>query len=262
MLIKIVNFWLSLPKSKRPSSKSFESVKTAVEDPLTTAKLSFFSYFASLFQPFLKKYQTSKPMVPYLYQDLIQLVRSLLGIVVKNDVLEKCTTVQQLIKINLGDKDTFKTKREELNLGFATESIIKQLVKKDSVQKNAVRNFVTNVQTCVVGTVNKIFERTPLGSIILRTAAIFNPESIMNSTNGTLLLKKLKLLLQHLVSLKLIPAHHADKAFAQLPEFISNEMKLVNGSEDIDRLDDFYFNEAKIGVYPEFASVLNQPWPS
>ena len=59
-------------------------------------------------------------MVPYLYQDLIQLVRSLLGIVVKNDVLEKCTTVQQLIKINLGDKDTFKTKREELNLGFAT----------------------------------------------------------------------------------------------------------------------------------------------
>ena len=47
----------------------------------------------------------------------------------------------------------------------------------------------------------------------------------MNSTNGTLLLKKLKLLLQHLVSLKLIPAHHADKAFAQFPEFISNEMK-------------------------------------
>ena len=80
----------------------------------------------------------------------------------KNDVLEKCITVQQLIKINLGDKDTFKTKREELNLGFATESIIKQLVKKDAVQKNAVRNFVTNVQTCVVGTVNKIFERTPL----------------------------------------------------------------------------------------------------
>ena len=254
--IKIVNFWLSLSKSKRPSSKSFESIKTAVENPLTTAKLSFFSYFASLFQPFLKKYQTSKPMVPYLYQDLIQLVRSLLGIVVKNDVLEKCTTVQQLIKINLGDKDTFKTKREELNLGFATESIIKQLVKKDSVQKNAVRNFVTNVQTCVVGTVNKIFERTPLGSIILSTAAIFNPESIMNSTNGTLLLKKLKLLLQHLVSLKLIPAHHADKAFAQFPEFISNEMKLVNGSEDIDRLDDFYFKEAKIGVYPELASVL------
>ena len=31
---------------------------------------------------------------------------------------------------------------------------------------------------------------------------------------------------------------------------------MVNGSEDIDRLDDFYFKEAKIGVYPGLASVL------
>ena len=49
---KVVAFWLKLPKSKQPKCKSFESVKEAVEDELTTAKLSFFSYLASIFQPF------------------------------------------------------------------------------------------------------------------------------------------------------------------------------------------------------------------
>ena len=56
--IKIINFWKSLPKRKQPSSKSFKNVKIAVEDVLTPAKLSFFSYVASLFELFLLKYQT------------------------------------------------------------------------------------------------------------------------------------------------------------------------------------------------------------
>ena len=49
---KVVAFWFKLPKSKQPKCKSFESVKEAAEDELTAAKLSFFSYLASIFQPF------------------------------------------------------------------------------------------------------------------------------------------------------------------------------------------------------------------
>ena len=52
-MLKIVNFWESLAASKRPSSKSYVNVNAATKDVLTTAKLSFFSYLASLFQPFL-----------------------------------------------------------------------------------------------------------------------------------------------------------------------------------------------------------------
>ena len=52
-IIKIINFWRSLPKRKHPPSKSFENLKIVVEDVLTPVKLSFFSYFVSLFEPFL-----------------------------------------------------------------------------------------------------------------------------------------------------------------------------------------------------------------
>ena len=62
-IIAISRFWENLPKNKRPSSKSYVNVKTAIADDLTVTKLTFFSYVASLMEPYLKKYQTDKPNV-------------------------------------------------------------------------------------------------------------------------------------------------------------------------------------------------------
>ena len=70
---KIVAFWLKLPESQESKCKSFESVKKAFEDELTTVKLSFFSYLASIFQPYLAKYQTQAPMIPYMYSDIVKI---------------------------------------------------------------------------------------------------------------------------------------------------------------------------------------------
>ena len=47
-LVKIFEYWLRLPKSKQPKSKSFEAVKDAIDYVFYPAKLSFFSYFAGL----------------------------------------------------------------------------------------------------------------------------------------------------------------------------------------------------------------------
>ena len=45
--LKVAAFWLKRPKSKQPKCRSFESIKEAVEDELTTAKPSFFVYHRS-----------------------------------------------------------------------------------------------------------------------------------------------------------------------------------------------------------------------
>ena len=44
-LTKIMNFWQSLPKSKRPSCKSYEHLKAATNNVLTPLKLSFFIFY-------------------------------------------------------------------------------------------------------------------------------------------------------------------------------------------------------------------------
>ena len=85
---KLFQFW-STQKGPQPcqkTTKSIINVKTALEDPLTEAKLEFFSFIASKMEPFLKKYPTNDPMIPYMYTDLKDLIKSLLKLIVKPDV--------------------------------------------------------------------------------------------------------------------------------------------------------------------------------
>ena len=98
---------MRLPKSKQPKSKSFEAVKDAIDDVLYPAKLSFASYGlnAGLIQLFLTCYQSDKPMIPFLHDNLFNLVFSLLQIVVKPDKLHECKTMSDLKKNYLGKKE-------------------------------------------------------------------------------------------------------------------------------------------------------------
>ena len=112
-LVKIFEYWLRLPKSKQPKSKSFEAVKDAIDDVLYPAKLSFVSYFAGLIQPFWTCSQSNKPMIPFLCDDIINLVFSLLQIVVKPDKLQECETMSDL------KKKWFRKKRKLVkSMGF------------------------------------------------------------------------------------------------------------------------------------------------
>ena len=85
-LLKSVIFGNLYPKESQQAK--VWKCKITVEDVLTTAKLSFFSYFASLFEPFLLKYEPQNLMLPYLYTDLVDLFRSVLKLIIKDEVLE------------------------------------------------------------------------------------------------------------------------------------------------------------------------------
>lgn len=49
---------------------SFDTIKAAIKDPLMTAKTHFFMTVARTFNPFMKKYQTDEPVMPFLAKDL------------------------------------------------------------------------------------------------------------------------------------------------------------------------------------------------
>ena len=109
-IVKMVNHWESLPKSKRPSSKSYPNVLSAVNDNLTLVNLHFFSFVAGIFQPFLIKYQSDKPMVPFVHNDLLRLVKRVLLLVLKPDVVNSCTSITALKKIDLNENANFLLK--------------------------------------------------------------------------------------------------------------------------------------------------------
>ena len=126
-IMALVKHWEAKPKSKRPSSRSYENLKVSVNDPLTVAKLQFSSFLAGVLQPFLKSYQTGEPMVLFLYNDIFSLLQQILQtVVVKPGVLINCKDFGDLMKLDLDKINTFM-KLKDRNIGFSTISTITKL---------------------------------------------------------------------------------------------------------------------------------------
>ena len=89
------------------------------------AKLNFFSYAAYIIEPFFKKFQTDKPMVPFLFFELKGIMSKLLEGVVKSSVIKSCKNIYQLEKINLCDESNLLP-LNKMNLGFAVDQAIQK----------------------------------------------------------------------------------------------------------------------------------------
>ena len=85
---KNVQFWDKLTKSEQPNSRSYSNLKNSLDDSLIHAKLKFFRYIVYIIEPFLKKIQTDKPMVSFLFFELKAVVSELLEIAVKSSVIK------------------------------------------------------------------------------------------------------------------------------------------------------------------------------
>ena len=55
-------------------SGSYDTVLAAIKDPLILAKFQFYAALARTFTPFLKKYLTDEPVLPFLPKDLTELM--------------------------------------------------------------------------------------------------------------------------------------------------------------------------------------------
>ena len=74
-IVEIVRFWQKLVPTKQPKCKSYTTLKEAASGTLMIPKLQFFTYFASVLEPFLRLYQTDAPMIPFMYFDIKNLVK-------------------------------------------------------------------------------------------------------------------------------------------------------------------------------------------
>ncbi|XP_066936367.1 uncharacterized protein [Clytia hemisphaerica] len=166
-MVKMVNHWESLSRSKRPSSKSYQNVLKGVNDYFTPAKLNFFSYLADIFKPFLTKYQkllTSKKGDEALkeYTEFIEEIRSshlndlllfdrtkmrldhfyfnVLGAAV-----EKCKSFSFVLKVVLtlshgqaAVERGFSVGKASMRINISDESIVAKKIVKDYLLSNKI----------------------------------------------------------------------------------------------------------------------------
>ena len=250
------------PLSKQPCSlqnKTMLHMKDALSDHLTTAKLHFFSFIAGKLQPFLVKYQTDKPMIPYLYRDLENVLKSLFSLIVKKNVLDDAKTGGYK-KVDLYKKDNL-VKLKNVEIGFAADHTIKQLKTKDVISSSTETEFREQCVTFVRSMIVKMLDRSPIDIAFLRYTAIFNPSNLV-SVKKEKLGKILKALLSELHNWKIIDISRGDKIIQEFNKFYDEErtqsLSSFQGfSEKEHRLDSFYFDKFQVGEkYPHLSFVL------
>ena len=121
-------------------------------------------------------------MIPYLYSDILKLIKKLMQLIVKPDLLEKCESYLDFRRIDLDDKESI-TKPKDTNIGFAARSSIPELMKNDEIRNSDVAAFFS--------------ESTKFIATIFKNASIFNPYTLRND-KVAVVQRRLNLLLTHL----------------------------------------------------------------
>ena len=75
---KVITCWEGFCKSSRPGVKSYETLVNHHGDVLIPMKLQLFAFLASILEPDITVFQTNNPMVPFMRDNLEQILNQLL----------------------------------------------------------------------------------------------------------------------------------------------------------------------------------------
>lgn len=194
-------------KIPKPDTKTYETIKSACKDPLLEAKLQFALSAANEVSPFLRLYQTNKPMVPFLAADLYNLLKNILSRFCKSDVIQNATTALKLANFDIEDEELHETDYKKIDVGFSAEKLLRKLTAADvsSLQK---MEFRVQCKTCLKSIAAKILEKAPIRYPIVRYVSCLDPREMAKSPDSCK--KRLERLLLKLVELKRIEERDCD----------------------------------------------------
>ena len=127
-IVELVRYYERFSPSKRPKCKSYGVVVEQSADKLKVCELHFYAFFSEKFRPFLTFYQSDKPLAPFLYGDLLKMIRDLMSLVFKDTSLDLVKSLADFRKFNLDDK-THLLKRQQFSIGTGTSNTLKHLVR-------------------------------------------------------------------------------------------------------------------------------------
>ena len=125
---------LKKPKSQAPTSSSLSTVKSAVLNKLTTAKLEFFMSIAAAMRPYLQTFQSDGPLLLFITSELETLLRSLMGKFMKRAVLEGANSAYKIAKLNVLNSATHVTP-SEVDIGFAAKTTLEKVYKEKKISQ-------------------------------------------------------------------------------------------------------------------------------
>ena len=195
---------------------------------------------SQFFQGFLQKFQTNKPMVPFLESALVDLLHTLMKMVVKSEVLDEANSSLKLAKLDLSNSENLLL-CELMKLPTATKSLLRSA----GLSNEKRRLFWKNCKEVVVVLIKKIQDRCPLKYAVARCAASLSPLNMVNDK----CVNYFDRLVDKLYNLKWITAKDADEA--------KEYFKFITAVQN-ERMDTFLaFDENKVRLDSFFCDFMH-----
>ncbi|XP_013856113.1 uncharacterized protein LOC106511946 [Austrofundulus limnaeus] len=244
-ILPCLKMYINAAKTKtvtEPCTKSFIAAQKIVEDELIPAKLNFFIMVAREITPFLKLYQTDKPMLPFMSKDLTNMLRSLMEKFIKPGVMKDATTAVKLLQVDFADTENHMD-LTKLKVGFISQRALEDHMKKNP---NADRLRLEFRQICklfLLKMVAKLLEKSHLKYPLLRSMSFLDPRVLLESKEMST--RKLITVLRLLVEAGRIQEKCCDETLREFGNFF--DFNLMSASHSFrsyhpenDRLDELY----------------------
>ncbi|KAJ1519804.1 hypothetical protein ONE63_005057 [Megalurothrips usitatus] len=135
-------------------SKSFDNMQRGLNDKLMPARLAFFAYIAQQLNPFLKEYQCSAPLIPFLYTDLSAVVRNIMSHFVKESVLDKAKSVSD---VDISKEDNLLS-GSKVEVGHAVKAELRKL----NLSADAIKAFKTDCRSILIKMCSILILKSPV----------------------------------------------------------------------------------------------------
>ena len=235
---------LKKPKSQVPTSSSFSTVKSAVLNKLTTAKLEFFMSIAAAMRPYLQTFQSDGPLLPFITPVLETLLQILMGkFIVKRAVLEGANSAYKIAKLNVLDSATHVAP-SEVDIGFTAKTTLEKVYKEKKISQLQVLEFRKECESMLATTVAKIQERSPLKYNFARKLASLDPRVMVSNPDQAI--KMFQEVLQRLIETRWKTSEEADTVLVEYRKLVSDAKryhldKFSSFKITTDRSDSFLF---------------------
>lgn len=94
-------------KKAPPQSNNFTQICAILKDDFLVAKLQFMLTITTVLEPFLRFFQSNKPLLPFLYTDLMSMLKSIMKRFIISSVLDSATTSSELMQVDVKNKDNY-----------------------------------------------------------------------------------------------------------------------------------------------------------
>lgn len=175
----VINFVNNVKKSKNSlNTKSFNSVVTSCDDVLFTVKLNIFMCIAKEIYPFLLKYQTDSPVLPYFVDDMQNMIVNIICKFAQKDVVKQAQkSIAELISVCRGLSDAKNHKAsDKIDCGFVAEKLLNELVSKKKISDGDRLKIKLETKNFLIHFVTKIAEKAPIRYGLVRNLGWLKPD--------------------------------------------------------------------------------------